>query len=155
MTSRFLEALDAGATRLEDLLCLFPSLSSSTILDNLSEWHQQKMKIRMEQKGTEDDRSIYDEQRIRELTIELLGENSIEDTLDILFSKYKAAITPEELVHMIGLNLYLSELRRDAGALVTNAVSYNQIATLWNDLGRPALGGHPKWSGRNVSILIK
>ncbi|MEJ1353970.1 MAG: hypothetical protein RPU52_06360 [Candidatus Sedimenticola sp. (ex Thyasira tokunagai)] len=154
ITNKLFEALDAGATRLEELLQEYPYLSTAAIRESISDWHKHKIQIRLHQMGEGGNTDVHEAQNIRELAIELLGKNGLEDTLDILLSRHNVEMTMPKLVHMIGRDVYIAELRQDAQALVANAISYEQIASLWNDLDRPALGGHPRWSGRNVSILV-
>ncbi|MES9858261.1 MAG: hypothetical protein ABW166_16920 [Sedimenticola sp.] len=154
ITDKLLEALEAGAAQLERLLRQYPYLSTSAIVENLSSWHKHKIAISFKKMGDGGDTGVHRAQNIRELAIDLLGKSGLEDTQDILLSKHNVEMSMPKLAHIVGRDVYISELRKDALKLLANKISYEQIATLWNELGRPALGGHPKWSGRNVSILV-
>lgn len=155
MTNGLLEAIDACATKLEELIHLFPSLASSAMAESLSAWHREKIQLRLQQMGEGGDSGVKAAQNISQLALELLSENGLEETLELLLTRYKIEITPQKLVHLIGRDVYIGVLRNDARLLAGNAISYEQIAALWNGLGRPPLGGHPRWSGRSVSILVE
>jgi hypothetical protein len=151
---KIFEALDACADRLEQLNESFPRLASKSTRESVNHWRNRKQVMRDSLMQEEEEKAPGEVLDIKALATELLMVNGLEDVLDILLDEHGIDITMQQLVHEIGKTAYLSALRKDAGTLLSNAISYDQIATLWNDLGRPALGG-PKWNARSVSILVE
>ena len=151
---KLFEAVDACADQLDRLNNQFPNLAGKSTRESVSHWRNRKIQVRLHQtngdKGAKDNR-IDD---AKKLAMKLLENNGLEDTLDILLAKHQMDLTFPKLIHLIGKGEYIAALRKDAGMLLDNAISYGQIAQLWNDLDRPAMGG-PKWNERSVSILVE
>ncbi len=94
-----------------------------------------------------------DHETLRALARSLLSERSLEDALDALRSRGHALAGIEQLIELVGNRDYLASLRREAREFQDNALSLEQIARLWNDLRRPALGDD-HWTPRAVSLLL-
>ena len=92
------------------------------------------------------------ETQLKEVATELLKEHEIEDVIDILASDHDTAMNAHQLVELVGQSAYVTALKREAEVFESNSITYDQAASLWNSLGRPALGDE-QWSGRTVSIL--
>ena len=147
------EEMDACARRLDDLNVRFPNLASDVSKDGVAQWRARQIWIK-DQKKT---RSAVQQQPqaidVKQLAIGLLADHGLEDVVDILLSKHRIELTSAQLVDLIGYEHYAPALRRDLGLLRENAVSYEQVAKLWTDLGRPALGG-AEWNAKGVSALV-
>ena len=101
---------------------------------------------------TESANSGYDEAYIKGVAIGLLADHALEDIVKILSSAHEIDLTLPELVDLIETENYLVALRKDVALLTENSVSYEQIAKLWTENGRPALG-RAGWSAQSVSAL--
>ncbi|PLY15009.1 MAG: hypothetical protein C0631_07710 [Sedimenticola sp.] len=165
---RLLETIDACADRLDQLNAKFPNLTRDDLRESVEYWRKNRpvgsieiiapqprarseveLVARVPESEAEDNRD-----RICRIAIELLQSNGLEDTLDILDSEYKVELTIKNLIVLVGKQVYVKALRRDALLLKENAISFDQIADLWNDLDRPAFGG-ASWTSRSVSTLLQ
>jgi hypothetical protein len=147
------DELDSCARRLDELNMRHPNLASGISKEGVEQWRQRQIRIleqRKEKPDSQDQPAAPDTKR---LAVGLLADHSLEDVLGILLSKHKIELTMPELVDVIGHENYVPALKKDLGFLTENAVSYEQAATLWRDLGRPALGGS-EWNAQSVSALI-
>ena len=144
-------SLDACAERLEHLNRCFPSLASEVSQAGVMHWREAKIRClaasdeALQESGPDVSRKA--------LALTLLQENSLEEVLDILHSEHRIECTLAQLVELVGHAAYTAALKVEAKQLAANAISYEQVAGLWNDLGRPALGAD-RWSGQSVSILV-
>ena len=81
-----------------------------------------------------------------------LEQHSLEETAEILLIEHGAEYSLPRLVQLVGQPAYVAALRAEARQLSENAISYQQIAGLWNDLRRPPLGAD-RWSEQSVTML--
>ncbi len=150
-----LAAVDACADLLEGLNQKRPDLADKTSRQGVELWRNRKLvkpgKPLEDEVDSGSDSGGVD---LAVLITELLTSNGIEDVLDILEAEHETSLTIEQMIDVAGKEPYIDALRRDAAELSDNQISYNQIASLWNDLGRPALGGI-NWNSRGISILIE
>jgi hypothetical protein len=146
--SKLVSAVDACADRLEYLNNTFPKLATPTTKDGVEYWRQRRIQT-AEQDSADKAKTGID---LRSVAFDLLQQHSLEDVLDLLLEKHRVELSLPELVQLIGEQDYLVVLRREFNELLTNAISFEQIATLWNDLDRPALGG-PVWTSESISTL--
>ena len=162
---RVLAAIDACADRLDELHQTYPHLSSQDIEQSVAYWRKVRPGIEIETstkpKGEgkvtieqPDQSAAQNRDKVRQIAVDLLNDNGLEDTLDILHSKHNVDLTIKNLVALVGKTIYLSALQQDAKMLRQNAISYDQIAELWNDLERPASGG-TVWTAKTVSLLLE
>jgi hypothetical protein len=146
-------AIDACADRLDFLNQTFSSLATPTTLRGVELWRQCRIKSPVTQSEallqTEEQQPAVD---LKSIAIGLLTKHSLEDVLDLLAANYSSEMTLPELIHLIGRQQYLIALKRELNELLKNAISFEQIATLWNDLGRPSFGS-PTWTSRAISLL--
>lgn len=155
------DAVDACAERLEDLHSKFPDLATHENLESVANWRQRKQQMKLQMgiagkpKGkVEMAQGKPELAEVKALAASLLDENGLEECLDILLAEHRVDLTMPELIRLVGKRGYIEALRRDARMLLANAISYDQIASLWNDLERPAFSG-PKWEARTVSQLLE
>jgi hypothetical protein len=151
---KLLESVDACADRLEALNTRFTNLASDSTRESVEAWRRVKEKVEFDQ--TVEKKEVGSGPDVKSIAIELLEKqgHSLEDVIDILMSDHEIEITIDGLAQSIGKQAYVAALRKDAGDLLGNAISYSQIASLWNDLDRPAFGGE-SWTARSVSILVE
>ncbi len=144
-------AVDACAERLDQLNERYPELSSSTSIDGVMHWRKRRVQHRLRKRQTAP-AEVPGGPDVRAIALGLLKRNGLEDVLDILLERHQVDLSLPKLIHLIGKEAYIASLKREAARLLENAISYEQIAGLWNDLDRPALGS-ASWSARNISVL--
>ena len=145
-----IDAVDQCAERLHELNERYPLLASPASLSGVLSWRRRRVQHRLRRQVPPAD--LSDGPDARALALDLLQHNGLEDVLDTLLDRHGIDLSLPKLIHLVGKEAYIGALKREAAQLLANAISYEQIANLWNDLDRPALGG-PSWSPRSVSVL--
>ena len=151
---KLFESVDACAERLDQLNNRFAHLATESTHESVETWRRVKDRILFDYG---DEKKVHESgPDIKAIAIELLEKqgHSLEDVLDTLKADHGVEINIAGLAQVIGRTVYISALRKDAADLLNNAISFSQIASLWNDLDRPAFGGE-NWTARNVSILVE
>lgn len=150
---KLFESVEACAERLDQLNKRYAHLATEATQESVKVWKVVKEQILAEQ-AEELPRQQGPE--LKSLAIELLEKqgHKLEDAIDILAAEHGITVDLVGLIQGIGKTAYIAALRREAVELQENAISFPQIASLWNDLGRPAIGGET-WSARTVSILVE
>jgi len=143
-------AVDACAERLHLLNEQYPELASSASIGGVMHWRKRRIQHRL--RKPEPAAEVSGGPDIKAVALGLLKRNGLEDVLDILLEKHSIDLSLPKLIHLIGKEAYIASLKREAGQLLQNAISYEQIANLWNDLDRPALGS-ASWNSRTISVL--
>ena len=155
---RLQQALNACAERLDSLNQSFPDLASSITEEAVAQWNRTKVSLGLNLEPSHDSESQKGESQdpwreARNLAIALLENNGLEEVRDILQTEHALTLNMPKLVHLIGNAAYRDALKKDGKQMLQNAITYEQIANLWNDLERPAFEA-PNWNPRNVSVLI-
>ncbi|MCP4287932.1 MAG: hypothetical protein GY792_26435 [Gammaproteobacteria bacterium] len=145
-------AVDTCADRLNYLNEAFPLLATQTTLEGVVLWRQRQPRKRPHEFENESQSREKTDIDIRLVAINLLKQNSLEDVLDLLAENHHTELSLPELIRLIDGQEYMIALKRELNELLKNAISFEQISALWNDLGRPAFGG-PSWNSRNISTL--
>jgi len=143
-------AVDACAERLHALNEQYPDLASSASTDGVMHWRKRRVQHRLRKQEPAAEATSGPD--IKSVALGLLKRNGLEDVLDILLEKHSIDLSLPKLIQLIGKEAYIAALKRGAGQLLQNAISYEQIANLWNDLDRPALGS-ASWNSRTISVL--
>ncbi len=151
---KLFESMDACADRLDQLNNRFAHLATESTCESVETWRKVKDRILFDY--AEEQKVHASGPDIKAIAIELLEKqgHSLEDVIDILMSDHDVQINIGGLARTIGRTAYIAALRKDVADLLNNAISFNQIASLWNDLDRPAFGGE-SWTARSVSILVE
>lgn len=151
---KLFESVDACADRLEALNSQFADLASDSTRQSVEAWRNLKESVIFDH--NESRKESGEGVAIKAIAIDLLERqgHGLEDVIDLLMSDHNIEIDIKSLAQTIGKQAYIAALRRDAADLLDNSISYNQIASLWNDLDRPAFGSE-NWTGRSVSILVE
>ena len=155
---RLRQALDACAERLESLNRSYPDLASPVSEGAVEQWHQTKVSLGLNpgtpgEPESQEANSEGSFSEARKLAIELLESNGLEEVQDILDTEHALTLSMPRLVQLIGNTAYRGALKQDGELMLHNAITYEQIANLWNDLERPAFGA-PDWNARSVSVLL-
>jgi len=152
--ARLFRSVDACAARLDELNKHFPNLATDSSIAGVEYWYRRMTQAPIHCHPKSDPESKYASGELWELAIKLLQTHDLEEVPAILLNDSQTTLSLSQLIQLVGNQAYLAALRKDAHRLVQKAVSYEQIAALWNDLGRPTLGG-PSWNARNVSVLVE
>lgn len=83
----------------------------------------------------------------------LLMQHSPEEAMDILSREHNMDCDIHGLIHLAGIEAYTQSLTNEATVLGQNAISPEQVATLWNEAKWPA-PGKPFWDARAVRKLL-
>lgn len=153
VTPEFMRAFVGNVDRLDALNQKFPQLANNATEAAVSEARRLLGAIEMAAHQTKE-RKLSKEEVLAAAARELLQQCGLDDTLEILQSEHRTTLTAKQLVQLVGKHAYISALRKEARDYRANAISYDQIADLWNDFGRPPLGD-AAWTGRTVSTLIE
>ncbi|MCB1874548.1 MAG: hypothetical protein KDH88_01080 [Chromatiales bacterium] len=98
--------------------------------------------------GTADERA-----ELAEFALTALQSSPVEDVMSALTRRTGSDWDYLSLIELTGKEAYMQSLRKEAGELLANAISPRQIADLWGELGRPAIGGL-SWGEHNVRGLL-
>lgn len=91
---------------------------------------------------------------LSKMAVELMHEHQIEDAMEILAERFSMELDYKKFIGLIGKERYRGALRHEARDLRSNAISFQQMADLWNSMGKPALGGE-RWTAHSVSLLAE
>ena len=143
-----MEAATVVVEHIERFNTKFPHLSSAQTRDVVPLVRQRLKEIELRMPSKEEDA-----EDIGDIAAKMLESLSVDETLETLAEQYDVSLGAEGLVHVAGEEAYLSAMRREAREFVTNRVSPEQNAQLWNEQGRPAPGGG-LWSPTKVIALL-
>lgn len=166
-TADFFTALEEGADQLDRLNQTYPNLASEFTRDTVEEFRRLPITLQQthdkethstsstKQEFTEEEtHSNEGDQKLIETAQELLAIHSFDDVLDILQTEHGVTLNLAQLVNLVGNNIYLVALRREAHEFQSNAISIPQIAQLWSDLERPPIGDST-WTASSVSMILE
>lgn len=141
-------AVDACADRLAFLNEAYSALATDNTRRGVELWRQYRARPRLQAAPAPEKNDVD----LRPIIIDLLRQHSFEEVQELLVNNYTTLMPLPEMVQLIGRQEYLITLKRELKELVKNAVSFEQVATLWNDLKRPALG-NTTWNSGSISLL--
>ncbi len=150
--NRLDEEIEACAMRLDELNVRFPNLATNITKEAVEHWRSRNRRM-LSYRQIESGHAGYDQAYIKRVAIGLLADHALEDIPTILNREHEVDLTLPELVELIERENYLVALRKDVALLTENSVSYEQIARLWTENGRPALG-RIGWNAKSVSALV-
>ncbi|MCG7864557.1 MAG: hypothetical protein N0E58_07855 [Candidatus Thiodiazotropha endolucinida] len=130
----------------------FPHLATQPVRVAIDTWNEE-----MFQKGelvlVQKQRAKAEQDALEKRAIDLIEENLVDDVLDQLNRESTKEIDYSDLIDMVGKDRYIEALTREAVELKINAVSSEQAAELWNNCGKPTVGGE-RWTATGVSVLM-
>ncbi|MEW8087900.1 MAG: hypothetical protein AB2823_20255 [Candidatus Thiodiazotropha endolucinida] len=130
----------------------FPHLATQPVRVAIDTWNEE-----MFQKGelvlVQKQRDKAEQDALEKRAIDLIEENIVDDVLDQLNRESTKEIDYYDLIDMVGKDRYIEALTREAVELKVNAVSSEQAAELWNNCGKPTVGGE-RWTATGVSVLM-
>jgi hypothetical protein len=146
-----IKALDECADHLERLYKEYPQLSSEILHRAVDDWRNRKSELKIDY--GQGNPGVQLGEDLGKMAKELLHENSLEDVQEIMREEHGHDLSTQQLVRIIGHDTYVENLKQEVLFMQDNSISYNQIAKLWNDLERPALGDD-SWDAEAVSRLV-
>ncbi len=84
----------------------------------------------------------------------LLLQHTPEEVISILDSEHKVDCDIHGLIHLAGTDAYFASLGNEVQVYSQNAITYEQVADLWNEAKRPS-PGRPFWDASSVKSLIQ
>lgn len=153
VTPDFMRAFVGSVDRLDELNEKFPELATSSTQTAVEDARRLLGTIEMAAQKPKVGK-LSKEEILAAAARELLQTCGLDDTIEILQSEHRTTLTPKQLVQLVGKHTYIATLRKEARDYQANSISFDQIAQLWNDFGRPPLGD-AAWTGRTVSTLIE
>ncbi|MET0003906.1 MAG: hypothetical protein ABW087_09820 [Candidatus Thiodiazotropha sp.] len=130
----------------------FPHLATQPVRVAIDTWNEdmfQKGELVLVQKQ----RAKAEQDAMEKRAIDLIEENLVDDALDLLNRESSKEIDYYDLIDMVGKERYIEALTREAVELKVNAISSEQAAELWNNCGKPTVGGD-RWTATGVSVLM-
>ncbi|MEW8018263.1 MAG: hypothetical protein AB2540_05695 [Candidatus Thiodiazotropha endolucinida] len=130
----------------------FPHLATQPVRVAIDTWNEdmfQKGELVLVQKQ----RAKAEQDAMEKRAVELIEENLVDDVLDLLNRESNKEIDYCDLIDMVGKDRYIEALTREAVELKVNAISSEQAAELWNNSGKPTVGGE-RWTATGISVLM-
>lgn len=130
----------------------FPHLATQSVRVAIETWNEdmfRKGELILVQKQ----RAKAEQDALEKRAIELIEVNHVDDVLDMLNQDSSRELDYLDLIDMVGKDRYIEALSREAIELKVNAISPEQAAELWNNSGKPTVGGE-RWTATGVSVLM-
>ncbi|MEN8176988.1 MAG: hypothetical protein ABFS39_00020 [Pseudomonadota bacterium] len=149
----FIEVADEAIDILKKLTGNYPHLVSPHVKAAIDNWEKHVYsRIDAEQAAADLERA--EEEALSRLAAELIETHQMEDVLELLSEKFSITVDYQRLIGLIGKDSYVHALRREVSVLEANAISLEQMAQLWNGMGKPVLGGG-RWTASKISLITK
>jgi len=150
--SLFIQLAREAIIQLRRLAKDFPHLASPHVQKALETWNEE-----MFRKGQiiwlEQERRRLERSALVERAQQLLESHHVDEALELLVQEFDKELDYYALIDLGGREKYVAALRREAFELRQNFISPEQTAELWNNLGKPAVGGQ-HWNANEVSVLM-
>jgi hypothetical protein len=151
--SRFLTVADDAVDHLRNLIRHFPHLVTPEVKAAIEHWDQLK-----ERRGRIEFVKPFQKTRDRALWAkkanELIEDHPMEEVMEILEEEFSIKMDYPRLIGLIGKVRYRHALRNESRVLQHHAISFQQMADLWNSLGKPPMGGE-RWTAHSISLLVE
>ena len=148
----FLAIADEAVAHLKRIKRDFPRLISPHVISALENWS------RLERGGgsvewmANDDHKAAAQKALEMTAIVLIGKHQVEDVMALLNEEFDVDLDYAGLIDLVGEERYRVSLQSEAIEMKRNKVSFEQMADLWNGMGKPALGDE-RWTKQAVSAL--
>ncbi|MEN8168571.1 MAG: hypothetical protein ABFR65_13990 [Pseudomonadota bacterium] len=151
--TRFLEIADKAVAHLERLMHYYPHQVSSHVKSAVENWED-----RTQSRGSIEmalvDLKMAEDEALSATAAELLESHQMEDVMEMLAEQFSMEVDYARLIALVGKGCYTSALRREVNELKMNSISFDQMANLWNSMGKPSLGGD-RWTAQSISMLAE
>lgn len=147
----FIAAAEEGIAILQRMSHIYPHLVSPLVGTAINNW-EKRISSRLDAMQVAADIKRAEEEALSRLASELIETHQMEDVLQLLSEEFSIEINYEQLISLIGKDRYINALRREADELSQHLITHGQIAQLWNNMGKPALGGR-RWTVGSIASL--
>jgi hypothetical protein len=151
--SKFIAVADNAVDHLRYLLQHFPHLVTPEVKAAIKRWDKFKH-WRGSIEIIKPTRKVEDPALLAKTALDLLEDHQIEDVMEMLAEQFTIDMDYPRLIGLIGQTRYRYALRRESRELQNNSISFEQMANLWNSLGKPALGVD-RWTAHSISMLAE
>lgn len=151
--SKLQAVADGAVDHLRYLLKQFPHLVTSEVKAAIEQWDKFKQS-RGSLEIVKPTPKVLDQAMLTKIAIELLEEHQMEDVMEMLEEQFAIDMDYPRFIGLIGKTRYRHALRHESRELQKNSISFEQMANLWNSLGKPAMGGD-RWTAHNISMLAE
>jgi phage-related minor tail protein len=151
--SKFLMIADAAAEHLRRLIPQFPHLVTDEVKAAVENWDKFKQ-WRGSIEITKHEHKHVDQELLVKTAIDLLEHHQMEDVMELLAEQFSIEMDYPRLIGLIGKARYRHALRHETSELQSNKISFEQMAELWNSLGKPAFGNE-RWTAHSISMLVE
>jgi hypothetical protein len=151
--SKFIAVADDAVNHLRYLIQNLPHLVTPDVKAAIEQWDKLKQ-WRGSIEFVKSAQNVVDQAQLAKTAIELLEDHQMEDVMEMLAEQYYIDMDYPRLIGLIGQSRYRHALRHESRELQNNAISFDQMASLWNSLGKPALGGE-RWTAHSISLLVE
>ena len=149
--SEFIKAADEAVEHLQHLRDSYPELVSNHVKQAIENWDPSKFaRGSLEFVEAETNKPLED--ALSAAAIDMIQVHQMEDVMEMLGQEFDMEVDYEMLIRLVGPERYTKALKREVTDLKLNKVSYEQMADLWNSMGKPAPGGG-LWNARIASSL--
>jgi hypothetical protein len=152
--SKFLTVANDAVDHLRYLTQHFPSLVTSEVKEAIARWEKFKQCRGSLEFAEPKQKEVVDQAVLAKTAIKLLEDHQMEDVMDVMAEQFSIDMDYPKLIGLIGKTRYRQALRHESRELQNNAISFDQMASLWNSLGKPALGGD-RWTAHSISLLAE
>ena len=147
----FLTIAEEAVAHLKRMKHDYPRLVTPQVISALENWSRLE-RDRGSVGLVAKDLKAMQRQALETTAIELIGKHQLEDVLEILKEEFAADLGYAGLIDLVGEDRYRVALQSEAAEMKRNAVSFAQMAELWNGMGKPAFGNE-RWTKLAVSTL--
>jgi len=149
----FLAAADEAVVHLQRVMGLYPHLVTPHLKNAVSNWASMRL-AKEEMEAAALAMKAAQEEALKKLANELIEKYQVEDVMQMLAEKFSLEVDYDRLIGLIGADRYAQALKREVVELEINSISPEQMADLWNSLGKPALGDE-RWTTEAVAALTE
>lgn len=150
--SNFIAIADEAVEHLRRLIPQFPHLVTPEVREAVENWGKFKQSLGGIAIG-KSKRDINLHELLTKTALELLEAHQMDDVIEMLAQQFSIEMDYPRLIGLIGKTRYRTALRRESLELQKNSISFEQMAHLWNGMGKPAFGGN-RWTAHSVSMLL-
>ena len=151
--SKFLMVADDAVDHLRYLIKHFPNLVTPEVKAAVEHWDKFKQ-WRGSVEFYKPAKQVVDQALLAQTAIDLLQEYQMDDVMEMLAEKFSIEMDYHQFIGLVGKTRYRHALRNESKELQKNSISFEQMADLWNNMGKPAMGGD-RWTAQIISMLVE
>lgn len=152
--SKFLIVADDAVDHLRYLTRHYPSLVTPEVKAAIERWEKFKQWRGSVELAKPTQKVEVDQETLAKIAISLLRNHQMEDVMEMLAEQFSIDMDYKKLIGLIGKTRYRQALRHESRELQKNSISFEQMASLWNSLGKPPMGDD-HWTAHSISMLVE